>query len=332
MKAARSHNGQVEIVDIPVPAVTDQSVLVRTEYSALSMGTELMLLRKKMDTFLGYSGTGIVMETGSGVSHVQVGQRIACYGVPVHSEFFLAYKHHVIPLPEHVDPREAAFAGIASIAVHALRQADLRFGETVVVLGLGIVGQLIVQIAHAAAYQVVAFDLLEDRCRMAEQGAKVDVCRNVREVDERVRARTGGKGADCVLICSSSKQERLIDRGLEWIRDRGKIVIVGDTDTQFERDALFAKEAQITISRAGGPGRYDEAYEQEGYDYPYGFVRWTLARNLAEYVRLLAEGRLNVRHLITGQYSLEELAKAYREALAAPDKTLGVLIGFDRQS
>ena len=311
-----------------MPEMNETSVLAKTEYSALSTGTELMLLRKRIDAYLGYSGTGIVTDVGPGVTNIRVGQRVACYGVPTHAEYFLANKHHVTIVPDHVDPQEAAFAGIGSIAVQALRQADLRFGETVVVLGLGILGQLAGQIARAAAYRVIAADLMEDRCLMAVESGINVVCRTIEEVSETVRQLTGGYGADCVLICASSKSERLIDKALEWIRDRGKVVIVGDTNTEFERDALFAKEASITVSRAGGPGRYDPSYEKEGRDYPYGYVRWTLHRNLCEFIRLLSEGLVRVKPLITGIYELNDIDKAYQSSIHSPQTNMGTLIQF----
>ncbi|MFD0712596.1 zinc-binding alcohol dehydrogenase [Paenibacillus sp. GCM10027626] len=328
MKAAKSENGKVEIVELPLPEVDASSLLVRTDYSALSTGTELMVLRKHINAFLGYSGTGVVDRVGSAVADIKPGQRVACYGVPTHAEYFVANRHHVAAIPDEIDSREAAFAGIASIAIQGMRQADLRFGETVIVLGLGILGQLAAQIAHAAAYQVIAVDMLEERCQIAEKAGIPHVCRSAEEVGGLVHQLTAGKGSDCVMICSSSKAQRLIDQGLDWIRDKGKIVIVGDTNTEFERDKLFQKEAQITISRAGGPGRYDREYEEEGRDYPYGYVRWTLNRNLSEFVRLLAGGRLNLQPLITGMYALEQIEEAYQASLQHPAVTMGQLLKF----
>ncbi|GAA3408760.1 zinc-binding alcohol dehydrogenase [Paenibacillus hodogayensis] len=328
MKAARSLDGRLEIVDIALPETTDCSVLVQTEYSAVSTGTELMVLRKGINAFLGYSATGIVKEVGKDVDHVRVGERIVCYGAQTHAEYFNANRNHVAPLAEHVDPKVAAFSGIATIALQGLRQADLRFGETVVVLGLGIVGQLAAQIAQAAAYRVIAMDVMETRCTIAEQSGIADVCRSADQVIERVREATRGQGADCVLICANTKEHKLIDQAIDWICDKGKIVIVGDTNTEFDRNKLFAKEAQITISRAGGPGRYDTAYEQEGRDYPYGYVRWTLQRNLDEFARLLASGRMNLQPLITGMCRLEQLEDAYAQAAASPAETMGTLIEF----
>ncbi|UKS28298.1 zinc-binding alcohol dehydrogenase [Paenibacillus sp. HWE-109] len=328
MKAAKSENGQVAIIDSSIPELTDMSILVQTEYSALSSGTELMVVQQKINTFLGYSATGLVREVGSRITDIKIGQRIACYGVPTHAEFFVAHKPHVSIVPEHVDPQEAAFAGIATIAIQALRQADLRFGESVVVLGLGLLGQMVVQIAQAAAYHVIGADLMEERCAIAEQMGIHAACRSNDEVKAYIDQITKGKGVDCVIICASSKTDRLIDQGLAWIRDRGKIVILGDTDTEFDRNAMFYKEAQITISRAGGPGRYDESYEKQGHDYPYGFVRWTMNRNLGEFIRLLSEHKLNIKPLITGIYKLEEIENVYAATRNSPQFSMGNLIAF----
>lgn len=328
MKAAKSENGNVAIVDILLPELSDTSILVQTEYSALSSGTELMVIQQKLNTFLGYSATGIVLEVGSGIKHIKIGQRIASYGVPSHAEYFMANKHHVSIVPAHVDPQEAAFAGIATIAIQALRQADLHFGESVIVLGLGLLGQMVAQIAQAAAYHVIGVDLMEERCAVAEHMGIQVACRSNDEVKESIDQLTDGKGVDCVIICASSKTHRLIDQGLAWIRDRGKIVILGDTDTEFDRNAMFYKEAQITISRAGGPGRYDESYEKQGHDYPFGYVRWTMNRNLGEFIRLLSEHKLNLKPLITGIYKLEEIENVYAATQNSPQFSMGNLIAF----
>lgn len=311
-----------------MPDVPDTYLLVQPDYSALSTGTELMLIRNKATTLLGNSGTGIVKQVGKEVTEASVGQRVALYGVFAHAEYVLVPKHLAAPVPDHVDPIEAAFAGVATIAIQALRQADLRFGESLVVAGLGILGQLIAQIAHASEIQVFALDLLPERCDLLAKVGAGFVANSIDDLQRTVKLNTGGQGADCVMICASSKTDRMIDTGLEWLRDRGKIVIVGDTNTTFERNALFAKEATITISRAGGPGRGDPNYEKNGIDYPYGYTRWTEGRNLAEFVRLLAEGRLQIKPLITHQYSFREIEAAYRQSIDFPRNTLGVIIRY----
>jgi len=329
LKATKSERGQLVIADVPIPELNEQGILAKTLYSALSTGTELMVLgQPHMDVFLGYSAVGVVEAVGNGAAHVQIGQRVACYGVPTHGEYFLANSCHITPVPEGVDSQEAAFAGIATIGVQALRQADLRFGETVVIIGLGIIGQLMAQMALAAAYRVIALDHIAERCEMLERCTNLRVCRSAEEVEEQLLALTGGRGADAVMICTGSKTHRLIDQAIKWIRDRGRVVIVGDTNTEFDRDALFAKEAQITISRAGGPGRYDSAYEEEGRDYPYGYVRWTMGRNLEEFIRLLDTGLLRIKPLITSIHALQDIGLGYTQAKENPRRSMGVLVQF----
>lgn len=332
MKTTYSRNGQVELLETEIPELRDHFVLIRTEYSAISPGTELALIQKKSNTTLGNSAVGIVQAAGAGVKGIEEGMRVACYGGPYvkHAEYLLVPKHLAVPVPPEVDPEEAAFAGIGAIAIHALRQSGLQFGEVAAVIGLGILGQLIAQIALAAAYQVEAFDVLERRCHAWQQVSRIPG-RHPAEgaLEERIAAITGGKGADCVLLCAGSSGQRLMDDGIRLLRDRGTLVIVGDPLPAFDRAALFAKEASIRISRAGGPGRYDPHYEKEGVDYPYGYVRWTEGRNTAEFVRLLADRRIRVGPLITHRYDYRDIERAYAFCREFPSESLGVLIQYN---
>lgn len=329
IRAATSNAGTVEIVWKEMPVCDEHSIVVKAQYSAISTGTELMTLRGKGTVFLGNSGVGIVAAKGGSVHHLEVGQRVACYGVPAHAEYYSVPKLLATAVPDHVDGREAAFAGLGTIAIQALRQADLRFGETAAVAGLGILGQIVAQIADAVGCPVVALDLNAFRCGMLTQTANIAAYESGDELAEAVKRHTAGTGADCVLLCAGSADDTLIDQGLKWIRDRGKIVIVGVPNTTFSRNALFRKEAEILISRAGGPGRYDPSYEQLGNDYPIGYVRWTQGRNLAEFIRLLAAKRLRIKPLITHTYRFEQIAEAYNTCKDLPQSTLGVLIGYD---
>lgn len=272
---------------------------------------------------------GIVAAKGAQVRHLEVGQRVACYGVPAHAEYYSVPKLLAVPVPEQTDGREAAFAGLGTIAVQALRQADLRFGETAAVVGLGILGQIVAQIADAASNPVVAMDLNDYRCGMLTQTTGIAACGSADELTSAVGALTANTGVDSVLLCAGSATDTLIDQGLGWIRDRGKIVIVGVPNTTFSRNAMFRKEAEILISRAGGPGRYDSSYEQFGNDYPIGYVRWTQGRNVAEFIRLLAAGRLRLLPLISHVYPFDQIAEAYDTCLNEPQSTLGVLIEYE---
>jgi 2-desacetyl-2-hydroxyethyl bacteriochlorophyllide A dehydrogenase len=327
MTAARSGKTVVEERERPAPG--EHQVLVRTEYSAISTGTETMILRAKANVpGLGYNSVGIVVEKGAGVDHLELGQRVACYGEGAHADYRLVPKFLAAPVPDSVDPEEAAFAGLGAIAIHALRQAALQFGEKAVIVGLGILGQIAAQIAQAAAYRVVALDIRPERCEMLKALLpEATVCSCAEEVTAATRSATGA-GADSVLLFTGGKTAGLLDQGIGWLRDRGNIVIVGVPDTAFTRNALFHKEAQIRICRAGGPGRYDSKYERDGFDYPEGYVRWTEGRNVEEFVRLLAEKRLALKPLIRHRFDFKDIDRAYRLCLDAPEKTMGVLIRY----
>lgn len=325
---AVTHQGNMIIRERSLPRPGDHQLLVRTEYSAISSGTESMVLRGSNDGIrLGYNSCGIVVERGDGANDFEIGQRIACYGIETHAQYHLVSKYLAAPLPDHVDGEEAAFIGLGTIAIHALRQADLRFGETVVICGLGMLGQIAAQVAHAAAFRVIAFDRLAERCRMlTEIVPDVTVCSSAEEVASTLAGAQWQ--ADSVLLCAGGGGDDLLDQGIGWLRDRGNIVIVGVPNTSFQRSSLFRKEAQIRISRAGGPGRYDTGYEVDGYDYPIGYVRWTEGRNVQEFVRLLASGRISLRPLIRHRFPFQDISEAYRLCLDSPEETMGMIIQY----
>ena len=315
MKAVAARNGRIIVTELDEPGLPSGHVLVRTEYSAISPGTEMMMTRNSGDTpvILGYNAVGIVERIGEGVEGVEIGSRVACYGAPYvrHAERLAVPANLTAKVPDHVDPREAACSGLGAIAIHALRTARLEFGESVVVVGLGILGNLIAQIANAAAIRTAGVDLQEDRAaRLRELGVR-HVYTDPAELERALPDITGGAGADAVLLCAGGPGETLINRAMDWIRDRGKIVIVGDLTMSFSRAAMFAKEAQVLISRAGGPGRYDPGYERDNRDYPIGYVRWTEGRNVGEFVRLLAEKRISVAPLITHEVPFDRAEEAY---------------------
>ncbi len=332
MRAVIAREGSVEVIDTEGPTVEANYVLVQTEYSAISPGTEMMLkdIQSNEPIFLGYSAMGQVKEVGNGITHVKKGDRVACYGSPFvrHAELLKVPKHLVVPLPEQVDAQEAAHIGLGAIAIHALRQADLRFGESVLVVGLGILGQMVCQIAQASANIVIGIDRVAERAeKLTASGTRfvfdqeVEMVCNLPEI-------TGGAGVDAVILCVGGGNSEMIDKALGWIRDKGKIVIVGDVSMTFNRELMFQKEAQILISRAGGPGRYLRDYEMKGIDYPIGLVRWTEGRNMAEYIRLLAERKLSIAPLISHILPLERIGEAYDLYRKAPQQVLGVVVRY----
>ncbi len=331
MKAVATQLGKIVVAEVEKPEPLAGHVLVRTEFSAISPGTEMSFVKRAADKLIvmGYSAVGVVEHVGAEAAGIEVGQRVAVYGAPYtrHAEWLSVPANLAAVVPDHVDPEEAAFAGLGAIAIHALRVAELQFGESAVVVGLGILGNIIAQIASAAAYRTFGMDLNADRAAMLREHGVPHAYASQDELAAGVAEATGGVGADAVLLCASGPGEPVINAALQSIRLRGKVVIVGDLSAQFSRELMFGKEAQVLISRAGGPGRYDAQYERDNIDYPIGYVRWTEGRNTAEYIRLLAEGRISIKKMITNVYGLDQVEQAYAN-YAQPSKTVGTLFKF----
>jgi threonine dehydrogenase-like Zn-dependent dehydrogenase len=334
MKRIVAHNKKVEIIEDELPQIKGKPsyILVKTLYSVISPGTELTILSnsENKQVHLGYSAMGEVVECGSEIIDVKKGDLVACYGAPYvhHDEYLLVPKTLYTKVPKSVDPKEAALAGLGAIAIHGLRIANLQFGETAVIVGLGVLGQLIAKIANAAAYNVIAYDLHESRVEMLQR-ENIKSFSTIEDMEEAIRVETNSHGADAVLLCAGGKRSPLTQECLKWIRNKGKAIIVGDIEPDFPRDLMFAKEAELLISRAGGPGRYDKVYEKEAIDYPYEYVRWTEGRNVKEYIRLIKEKRINVRPFITEVVEFDEAPHEFEKLFNKESTTLTKLIHFN---
>ena len=331
MKSIVASNGVVHLFDREKPTIKPSFLLIKTLFSAVSPGTEIELIgvSEGKEISLGYSAVGVVEECGEGVTDYQIGDLVACYGAPYvgHAEYLLVPITLCAKVPEDMDPKQAALAGIGAIAIHALRVSKLEFGETVVVVGLGLLGQMIAKIANAAALNVIALDTSEERVRMLQQDG-INSFSSIGEMENEVMKATHNQGADAVLLCAGGKRSPLTHESLKWIRNQGKVVIVGDIEPDFPRGLMFAKEAQILISRAGGPGRYDNQYELQAMDYPYGYVRWTEGRNVAEYLRLVDNNRIDVQPFLTEIVDYKSAPGSYKDLLDKKSKVLTSIIAY----
>lgn len=276
------------------------------------------LVKSKLFEFQapGYSTAGVVVALGEGVPGLCIGDTVACAGVgyATHAEYNLVPHALVTPMPDGVDFEDAAFVALGAIALQGVRQIQPTLGETVVVLGLGLLGQLAAQIARAAGCHVIGCDPVEARRVLAlELGAEA-VC-DPAGLDDTVRQWTGGYGADAVILCAAAKGSEVTNQALAICRQKGRVAVIGAVGMDLQRDALYAKELDFRLSFSYGPGRNQPGYEEKGLDYPIGYVRWTEGRNMAEFLRLIAGGRVQVKPLVGAVHPVAEAQAAYDAAL-----------------
>jgi predicted dehydrogenase/threonine dehydrogenase-like Zn-dependent dehydrogenase len=343
-------NGATTVVDVPVPLPQAGAVLVRTAASLVSAGTERTLVefagksllskaRSRPDLVrqvidkarregiiptmetafnrldqpmpLGYSSAGTIIAVGEGLQAFQVGQRVACAGggYAVHAEYARIPKNLVVPLPDEVDFESAAFTTLGAISLHGFRLAEAQLGERLAVIGLGLLGLLVVGIARAGGCQVLGIDLDPKRVGLASEMGAQGVLRQDAIATAQVFSR--GRGCDAVLICAGTPSDDPVELAGELARDKARVVTIGAVGLNLPRKVYFEKELSFINSRSYGPGRYDPTYEEEGHDYPFGYVRWTEGRNLEAFVELLANHQLDVRPLITHRFPIEQAPAAY---------------------
>lgn len=276
---------------------------------------------------LGYSSAGTIVELGQGVQNFRSGQRVACAGggYAVHAEYVSVPRNLVAALPANVDFDSAAFTTLGAIALHGLRLADVKLGERVAVIGLGLLGQLAASLALAAGCRVLGIDLNASRVELARKRG-IDAA-NRKQAPEAGAAFTGGQGFDAVLICADTESNDPVELAGALARDRGKVVVVGNVGIDIPRRSYYAKELSVVVSRSYGPGRYDPEYEEGGRDYPIGYVRWTEGRNLQAFVDLLAAGAVDVSKLISHRFPIAKAPQAY-ELIQSEKPFLGVLINY----
>ncbi len=365
-----ANTGEVEVVDVPSPALSPGCVLVRIAASVVSAGTERAssafaskgLLKKaiarpdlvqevvskiRRDGVFsaaaavrgrldqpgapGYSSAGTVIAVSSDVTDIQVGDCVACAGAgyAVHAEFACVPRLLLARIPVNTGFEEAAFTTLGSVAMHGMRLAEVKLGETVAVIGLGLLGQLTVQLLKVAGCRVLGMDLNPARADLAlNQGADA-VEASPEAFYDLCLQRTSGRGADAVLIAAETASSAPVNLAAKIARDRAVITSVGTVGMDFERKQYFEKELDFRVSRSYGPGRYDTAYEQKGRDYPIGYVRWTETRNMEAFLALLAEDKLHLQPLISHRFPIERAAAAYELITGRKEEPfLGVLITY----
>jgi predicted dehydrogenase len=356
----------IVVDEVPDPIVVAHHVLIKPSYSLISSGTEtadihqdglvkevaenpshlrkiwevmkqqgpvrtLAEVKAKFGEYgaLGYSGAGFVVDKHPTVQGLEIGDRVAYGGEGTgHAETVLAGSNLVVKLPAEVPFEHACFTTLGSIAMNSVRIANVGVGDVVAVIGLGLVGQLVAQLARIQGGVVVAIDVKQERVNLAQElGADFGLLGGA-SVPEEIKPLTDGRGADCVIVAAAAKTAAPVHQAIKICRDRGRLVIVGAMPLDLPRDEMYIKELQLFMSRAYGPGSYDPSYEKQGRDYPLAYVRWTENRNMAEFLRLVARGQIRLESLITHQFDLEEAAQAYQAIMDPGASSLAVLLRY----
>jgi predicted dehydrogenase/threonine dehydrogenase-like Zn-dependent dehydrogenase len=281
---------------------------------------------------LGYSASGIVMAVGNDVTEFAPGDRVACAGVGFasHAEVVSVPRNLCARLPEQVDFDAGAFGTLGAIALQGVRLAEPTLGESIIVIGLGLVGQLTIQLLNANGCRVFGVDLDPARVELARRLGADAVGLSGEETKNAVKSWTAGRGADAVLITAATDSNQPIELAGEISRMKGRVVVVGMTGLAVPRQSYYTRELSLKISMSYGPGRYDPDYEERGKDYPFGYVRWTENRNIEAFLDLVARGRVDVVPLITHRFEIDDAERAYQ--LISGDLNepyLGVLLRYD---
>jgi predicted dehydrogenase/threonine dehydrogenase-like Zn-dependent dehydrogenase len=290
-------------------------------------------VRDKLDSDipLGYSNCGEVLEAGRLARQFEVGSRVACAGAGYanHAEINYIPRLLAVPVPDSVSTEAAAYATVGTIGLQGIRLADPKVGETVVVLGLGLIGQLCVQMLRAAGCRVVALDLSPERVQLAidEGGADLALVLEGELTERQVLDFTRGRGADSILITAATSSNEPIELAARLARDRARVIMVGVTGMDIPRTPYFKKELTFIVSRSYGPGRYDIDYEEHGHDYPAGHVRWTENRNIEAFLDMVASGSVRPEVLTTHRFDIADAAKAF-ELILSDKPYLGVVLEY----
>ncbi len=361
-------DGKVDLFEAPTPNLKNGHILISTSCSAISSGTEKMLLdfgrsnllkkalsqpdkvsealnkvntdgllstasaiKSKLNSpiALGYSNVGTVIKKANDINSFKVGDRVVSNGN--HAEQVLVPKNLCCLIPDSVSDEEASFAVIGSVALQGIRLAKPNYGEKFLVVGLGIIGQITAQLLKSNGCEVYAMDINNNRCEIAREFSVN--CFHLKDNFNAIswsEKETGNLGFDGVIVTASSKNSEPLELAAKVSKKRGKIVLVGSTKIELNRNVFYEKELSFQVSKSYGPGRYDNEYEERGNDYPFAYVRWTEKRNIEAVLRAIELGNLNVKPLISDTYDFENIVLAY-EKLRDNSEKMGILIKYKRK-
>lgn len=363
-------DGHMQLLEVPFPALGKGQIMVRNYYSAISAGTEgktvkdarlgyigkaksrqeevkkviaaakthgvmktYNMVMNKLETPnpMGYSCAGEVIEVADDIKHLKVGDFVACGGATAnHAEVVVVPKNLCVKVDNPELIKSAAFTTVGAIAMQGVRQAELSLGESCVVIGLGLIGQLTVQLLTAAGVKAIGLDIDDTQVSLAlRNGLKHAYNSSQEGIENIIENETKGFGADAVIITAGTSSLEPINFAGAIARKKGKVVIVGAVPTGFDRKNYYIKELDLRMSSSYGPGRYDDDYEQKGIDYPIGYVRWTENRNMQAFIELAEAGKINLEGLISHQFTFENAKDAYQLIVDRTEHFCGIVLEYD---
>jgi len=309
-----------------------RQVLDKARREGLLTTLDATINRLEQPLPLGYSSAGAIVLLGEGMEGFRAGERVACAGggYAVHAEYAIVPRNLLVPIPQAVDFESAAFTTLGAIALHGYRLTEIQLGESVAVIGLGLLGLLAAGIARAAGCQVFGVDLDERRVALAKQLGVQATQRDGAE--EAAASFSRGRGFDAILICADTSSADPVELAGSIARDRARVVAVGSVGLHIPRKIYYEKELIFINSRSYGPGRYDPSYEEKGRDYPIGYIRWSEGRNLEAIVDMLSSGRLDVKALVSHRFTIQDAPQAYELITGKQDEPfLGVLLTYPQK-
>jgi len=281
---------------------------------------------------IGYSLSGIVEEVGNEIKDLKKGDRVACAGAGIanHAEYVVVPRNLVMKVPDSLNLKLASTVALGGIAMQGVRRGNFKIGEYVAVIGLGFLGQLTVQMLNASGCRVIAVDIDDRRCRIAQEHGAEKIYNSLQHqrIEDDIIKYTNGYGVDGVIFTAATDNPEVISSAFKMCKRKGRVVLVGVAGDKINRNDLYTKELDFLISTSYGPGRYDETYEQKGVDYPYAYVRWTENRNMEEYLRLLSKGKIVIDDMIDKIYPISKGEKAYEELQNLTEKPIIALFEY----
>lgn len=369
MRQVFLEKGAIQIKNVAEPLLDKNTVMVSVHYSCISPGTEQAtisnaqespltqnlhtkitkvlqsfsnhgiegtkaLIREKLQgslQALGYSCSGKIIAVGKNITRLRVGDFVACAGAGFanHASIVVVPENLVVRVSEESLLKDASITTLGAIALQGIRRAQIQLGETVCIIGLGLLGQLTVQLARQAGANIIGIDLLQERLSLAQKyGAETVINATEDLVKNTIDHATYHEGVDVTIITAASKSNAIMQQAMEITRKKGRVVLVGDVGLTLERSPFYQKEIDFLISCSYGPGRYDKSYEHDGIDYPYAYVRWTENRNMQAFVRLIEQKKIEVEPLISACFDVDEVEKAYQ--LLKEKNLLGALLCYKK--